>query len=131
MTATTTVSPAPAAVLVEYLDPGRLLTDVNIRLSPRLDKDFLASVKAHGVLVPVIAVPTTDDRIRVRYGHRRTLVAIEAGVRVPVLIVASETDGDEAEVDRIVGQYAENTHRAGLTVSERAGVVRQLLDLGL
>lgn len=128
---TRTVGSQPAPVQVEYLDPAGLLTDANIRLDPRLDKDFLASIKAHGVLVPVIAVRTSDGQVRVRHGHRRALAAVEAGVLVLVVVTGDEQDGTAGEVERITGQYAENAHRAGLTVGETAGVVRQLLDLGL
>ena len=59
------------------------------------------------------------------------LAAVEAGVRVPVAVMGDESAGTAGEVERITGQYAENAHRPGLTVTETAGVVRQLQDLGL
>src|SRR5207344_2863947 len=43
---------------VEYLDPAGWLVDVNVRQNPRVDKDLIASIRDHGVLVPVIAVRT-------------------------------------------------------------------------
>jgi ParB family chromosome partitioning protein len=67
------------------LDPRDLLVDVNIRTDARLDKDFVASIKDFGVLVPIIAVRTAAGDVRVRFGHRRTLAAIEADLAtVPV-----------------------------------------------
>ena len=58
MTRTAADVPGAAAPLsIEHLDPARLLLDVNIRTAAALDKDFLASVKDLGVLVPIIAVP--------------------------------------------------------------------------
>jgi ParB family chromosome partitioning protein len=41
------------------LDPRSLLVDVNIRTDARLDKDFIASIKDLGVLVPITTVRTT------------------------------------------------------------------------
>ncbi len=46
------------AVTVEHIDPWCLLVDVNVRHDTRLDKDFVASIKEHGVLVPIVAVRT-------------------------------------------------------------------------
>ncbi len=124
--------PAPqAAAELQYLDPATLLTDLNIR-DIRLDPDFVASVKELGVLQPIIATRTGDWQARVRYGHRRTAAAIKAGLpAVPVLVVADEATGTQAQIDRIVGQYHENTHRAGLTSNEEASFVQQLLSLGM
>ncbi len=114
------------------LDPRTLLTDVNIRNDMQLDKDFIASVKDLGVLVPLVAVRTADGEVRVRFGHRRTLAAIEAGLEtVPVHVVGNEATDDAGHIERIVGQYAENELRASLLQAERVGVVEQLSAFGL
>jgi ParB-like nuclease family protein len=68
----TTVEPT-----LEMLDPATLLVDLNIR-EAKLDKDFVASIKDHGVIEPIVAVRTEDGQVRVRHGHRRALGAIEA-----------------------------------------------------
>lgn len=103
----TTIEPT-----LELLDPASLLVDLNIR-EAKLDKEFLASIKDHGVIEPIVAVRTEDGGVRVRHGHRRTLAAIEAAQStVPVVIVGTE-DNDAA--DRIAKQWHENKHRAGLT----------------
>ena len=129
---TETATAQRQSVLVEDLDPTTLLVDANIRIDVRLDKDFVASIKDLGVLVPIVAVRTAEGGVRVRFGNRRTLGAVEAGRdSVPVMIVADESTDDAAQIERIVGQYAENTQRAGLTSSEEVGVVASLLDLGL
>jgi ParB family transcriptional regulator, chromosome partitioning protein len=79
---------------------------VNIRTDARLDKDFVASIKDFGVLVPVIAVRTAGGDVRVRFGHRRTLAAIQADLgTVPVEIV-----GDEATDD--AGQSSASSQRS-------------------
>jgi ParB family chromosome partitioning protein len=111
--------------------PGDLLTDRNVREDLQLNKEFVASVKDHGVLVPIVAVKT-DDGLRVRFGHRRTAAAVQAGrATVPVVVVESTTDGDDEAVERLLTQHAENTHRSGLTTTEDAKVAQQLSLLGL
>lgn len=113
---------------VEQIDPAAILVDRNIRTAD-VDPDLDASIKAHGVLVPILAVRTSDGKVRARDGHRRLTAATRHGLTaVPVLITGDE---DDADADRIIRQYVINEHRAGLTTTERAEVVQQLLDLGL
>jgi len=118
----------------ELLDPRTLLVDVNVRQDAQLDKQFVATIKDHGVLVPIVAVDTGDG-VRVRFGHRRTLAAVEVGLdTVPVLIVdpqSGDPDSAAAEIDRLVTQHVENTHRAGLTTADEVEVARQLTAFGL
>ena len=117
---------------VEQINPATLLVDANVRIDSRLDRDFVASIKDLGVLVPIVAVRTAEGAIRVRFGNRRTLGAIEAGLpAVPVMVVADEGTDDASVIERIIGQFAENTFRTSLSALESAGVVSQLLDLGL
>ncbi len=112
---------------ISYVDPATLLIDRNVRQSVRLDRGFLASVADLGVLVPIVVVRTAEGALRVRYGHRRTEAAVEAGhAYIPVVVVADEATDDAAEVERLVGQYAENEHRSGLTTGERVDVFTQL-----
>lgn len=114
------------------VNPAELLVDRNIR-EAGLDEVFLASVRDLGVLVPVVAVRTGDDGLRVRYGHRRTLAAVAVGREsIPVVVAGDDVDEDAAaEVQRVIGQWAENEHRAGLTTAEQVGAVEQLAALGL
>ena len=117
---------------LHHLDPAGLLVDVNIRHDARLDPAFLASIKDQGVLVPIVAVRTAEGEIRVRFGHRRTLAAVTAGLAtVPVIVAGDEAGGDAAQVERLVGQWAENEHRTGLTVAERVDVTAQLAAFGV
>ena len=117
---------------VELLDPTTLLVDVNVRHDARLDADFLASIREHGVLVPIVAVRTSDGQVRVRHGHRRTLAAVETDRReVPVVVIGDDADTDPEQVTRLITQHAENTHRAGLTTAEQVDVFTQLAAFGL
>jgi ParB family transcriptional regulator, chromosome partitioning protein len=63
----------------------------------------------------------------------RTLL-VDVNVTVPVIVVepdSTDPDSDAAEIDRLVTQHVENTHRAGLTTSEEIGVAGQLAAFGL
>ncbi len=125
-------TPASSPVTRVELDPRSLLVDVNIRTDAQLDKAFIASIKDFGVLVPITAVRTASGEVRVRFGHRRTLAAIEAELAtVPVEIVGDEATDDAAQIERILTQHAENAHRAALTSSEQLGVVEQLSAFGM
>jgi ParB family chromosome partitioning protein len=50
---------------------------------------------------------------------------------VPVEIVGDEATDDAAQIERILTQHAENSHRAPLTSSEQLGVVEQLSAFGM
>ena len=124
-----TTTDAVDAPVLEQINPRTLLVDHNIRTDSAADKDLVESVRMHGVLVPLVGV-RTDDGVRVRYGHRRTHAATEANLpTVPVWVFAATDAGDD--VDRIVRQWAENEHRAGLTQTDRAQAVEQLAAFGV
>ncbi len=114
------------------VNPNELLVDCNIRLDTRLDGDFVASIKDHGVLMPIVAVRTNDGALRVRFGHRRTAAAIQAGLAtVPVDVVGDEGSDDAAQMERVITQHAENAYRANLSVQDELNVVEQLSAFGL
>ncbi len=119
-------------ITVEQIDPRTLLVDLNLPGREAIDKDLLASIRDLGVLQPVIASRTADGEVRVRFGHRRTLHAIEAGLpTVPVIVAVNEAADGSAAAERLLSQYAENTYRDGLTTLQQAGIVTDLLDLGV
>jgi ParB family chromosome partitioning protein len=124
------VAAAPAIVL-EQVDPRTLVLEANVRADARLDKAFVASVRDRGVLVPIVAHRDAGV-LRVLYGQRRTLAAVEAGrTTVPVYVV-DVPDGEKArEAGRIVDQLIENDHRTDLRDAERAAAFQQLSVLGL
>ena len=134
-TTTTSMTEAPtaaAAVIVAeptlvHLDPATLTIGTNVRLNARLDAEFIASIKARGVLQPIVAIRHDDGAVLVRYGQRRTLAAVKVKrATVPVLVV---NDTDEAE--RLIDQMAENDHRQALTAGERLAGFEQLAALGM
>jgi ParB family transcriptional regulator, chromosome partitioning protein len=120
-----------APLRIEMLDPASLLVDVNVRGETVVDKGFVASIRELGVLVPIVAV-RDGEQVRVRYGHRRVLAAIEAGhSHVPVLVMGEDSPDAPAQVERILSQLAENTDRTGLTQADRVGAYEQLSAFGL
>ena len=75
---------------LQHLDPTTLLIGDNVRDDAARDKPFLASVREHGVLQPITAVPTAAG-IEVRDGQRRTLAAREAKLAtIPVYVLDAE-----------------------------------------
>ncbi|MCM3884618.1 ParB N-terminal domain-containing protein [Frankia sp. R82] len=116
---------------VEMIDPRTLLLDRNLRSTKAVDRDLVASIKQHGVLVPLTAV-RAEDGLRVRHGHRRTQAAITAGLRqIPVVVIGADSDADTEQITRILTQWAENEHRAGLAPTDKIGAVEQLTAFGL
>lgn len=113
------------------IPPGTLLLERNIRES-RPSPDLVQSVAELGVLEPITAVLNADGGLLVRFGHRRVLAALEANLAtVPVYVAGVDDTTAAAEVDRIIRQRDENTHRENLTAAEEVGVVEQLVAFGL
>lgn len=107
--------------------PETLLIERNVRATAAPDAALVESIKQHGLLQP-ITVREAASGLVVRFGHRRTLAAMEAGREVPVLVVSGGSDDD---AERIIEQMAENDHRADLTATERAAAYEQLALVGL
>ena len=105
-----------------------MATNVRTAAEASLDKEFLDSVSANGVLVPIVA--TRDENgVHVRYGQRRTLAAQQVGLpSVPVYIVEADA-ADDAQ--RIVEQLVENDQRQALTDGDRIQAYKALELEGL
>lgn len=116
-----------ATPTLELLDPTTLTVDTNVRKEAGLTKEFVASIKEHGVLVPVVAHRTEDGTVHVLMGQRRTLGAVEAGAAsIPVLVGATPE-----EAERLATQVVENDHRSALTDGDRAEAFHQMALLGV
>ncbi|WP_217376200.1 ParB/RepB/Spo0J family partition protein [Paenarthrobacter ureafaciens] len=116
-----------AAPTLEMLDPATLTVDVNVRKDAALTADFIASIKEHGVMEPVIAHRKEDGTVHVLMGQRRTRAAVEAHrPEIPVMIIDSPE-----EAERIVTQVVENIQRAELTEADEADAYHQLSLIGV
>ncbi|MEO5314331.1 ParB/RepB/Spo0J family partition protein [Pseudarthrobacter sp. CC12] len=116
-----------ATPTLEMLDPATLTVDINVRKDVALTADFIASIKEHGVMEPVIAHRKDDGTVHVLMGQRRTRAAVEAGrAAIPVMIIDSPE-----EAERIVTQVVENIQRAELTEADEAEAYHQLSLIGV
>ncbi|WP_284762069.1 ParB/RepB/Spo0J family partition protein [Arthrobacter sp. efr-133-R2A-63] len=112
---------------LEMIDPATLTVEVNVRKDAALTADFIASIKEHGVMEPVIAHRKDDGTVHVLMGQRRTRAAVEAGRNsIPVMII-----GSPEEAERIVTQVVENIQRAELTDADEADAYHQLSLIGV
>ncbi|MFM9920895.1 ParB/RepB/Spo0J family partition protein [Lacisediminihabitans sp. H27-G8] len=110
-------------IRVQYVDPREVVIKANVRTQVNLTREFVASIKRHGVIVPVIGYPGEDGRVTVEEGQRRILGAIEAErFEVPAYIVPES----DTEAIRIIRQLIANDQRTALTDGERAAAWKQL-----
>lgn len=122
-----------AAGQLQHLPPQTLIIGDNVRTDAKIDADFLASIRQHGVLMPITAVRDDDGRIMVRDGQRRTLASQKAGLdTVPVYVLPSAaTSIREWQCERIVQQIVCNDQKADLTDAQRARGIQTMLDAGV
>ncbi|MBV8180098.1 MAG: ParB N-terminal domain-containing protein [Mycobacterium sp.] len=111
-----------------HLPPHDLDLGLNVRDRVDLGKQFLASLREHGVIAPITAVRLDDGTVQVRDGQRRTLGAREVGLpTVPVYVVPANACDEAAHtVERIAHQIVANDHRDDLTDAQRARGIQQM-----
>lgn len=109
------------------IDPRRLVLEKNVRSDATADAALVESIRTRGVLQPIVVTEPEPERFVVLAGHRRTLAAIEAGLRqVPITVVQTRTDADH-----ILDQLAENDHRAALRDLDRMAGYEELTLFGM
>ncbi|GAB2767351.1 ParB/RepB/Spo0J family partition protein [Sinomonas soli] len=99
----------------------------NVRREVTPSEELVASVKAHGILQPLLVTPhpVLDGDYLVIAGHHRLAAAKKAGLlNVPCMV--NETLGDEAE--QLAVMLVENLQRTDLTVGEEAKAYQALLE---
>src|SRR4051794_32045516 len=62
-----------------HVDPAEVIIGANVRVDPRLDKEFLASIKADGVEEVITVYRKRRAGPRRPQGHRRTASAVAVG----------------------------------------------------
>lgn len=104
------------------VDPSTLLIGPNVRKDITLPAEFVASVKEHGVMIPIV-VHETSDGLEVVDGQMRTLAALDAGVKeVPVFVRAKSA----TDAHRVIDQLVVNRERTGLTRGDTLAAVKEL-----
>lgn len=110
--------------------PALIQLETNIRTEAAIDEGFLASIRANGVLTPVLGHRNDDGTVTVRAGQRRVLAAREAGLEtVPVYLVPVGEAGEDDE--RIIHQLVENEHRDSMTDVDKVAAYKALELAGL
>ena len=112
----------PASIRLDLID-----AEDQVRTTSGIDDslDELAdSIKARGVLAPILVRPSTDGtRFVLIAGHRRTLASHIAGLEtIPAIITQANAD----QVHEL--QLIENIQREDLNLAELAAAVRRLFD---
>lgn len=79
-----------------------------------------ASIRAHGLVQPVVVRPAVDGRHRLAFGARRLRAARLAGLAEIPAVIRREGDGDFA------AQVIENQHRASLSNSDLVAAIARL-----
>ena len=121
------MSTQPTGTIIE-VDPTLLTIATNVRTTVTVEKDFVASVREHGILQPPMITTNDTDGYDVVFGQRRVLAAIEAGLTtIPGYLV----DRKEATTARLIAQLTENDQRDQLTAAERVCGYKQLALEGL
>jgi len=118
--------PAPRTVGTEDALITDIEVDQNIREATTVKPEFVASIKDHGVIEPLIVTltgPAAEKPLYLVAGHRRLLGAQEAGLeRVPCQ-VRDLTPRQIAEF-----RFVENIHREDLSPLEEARAMKDLAE---
>lgn len=86
-------------------------------------QEMSKSIKAYGVLQPLILVKNGDDRYLIIAGERRFRASMIAGLKKVPAIIRDFTPQQIAEISLI-----ENLHREDLNAIEAAEAMRELMD---
>ena len=117
----------PAAEAVRTLPVGQLQPN---RMQPRSQfedvglAELAASIRAQGMLQPIVVSPLSADSYTIIAGERRWRAAQRAGLdRVPVVVRAVEADRELLELALV-----ENLQRTDLNPAEEAAAYRTLVE---
>jgi hypothetical protein len=112
--------PDPGGVAARPVIAVALLTahPGNVRRDLGLNPEFLASVQANGVLVPLRITPEPDGGYRVIDGHRRLAAAVRAGLAEVPADLAADRAGDEP--GQFLDMWTAHRHRNPLAPVEEA-----------
>lgn len=109
---------------MKYVRPQDIVVKEQVRkeFDPKKQEELNASVKAHGILQPLLVTVL----MVLLAGHRRLIAALAAGLEmVPVIV----TDRVLSDSEIRVIQLTENMHRAGLKPIEQVEGVEEVARL--
>lgn len=113
------------AITLEDLPLSRVLPHgKNPRLELRDIPDLAASIKAQGVMEPLIVAPLNGTQYTIIAGHRRHAAAKEAGLLSVPCWIRDDLDTPDKQ---LAAMLVENTQRHDLTLLEEADAYAQLV----
>jgi two-component system, OmpR family, KDP operon response regulator KdpE len=119
-------APPGVWLAVDRIDPSPATRNAHRSYSRARLQELADSIREHGVLEPILVVPS-GDRFLVVAGNRRLQAAVLAGLdRIPAIVM---TDIDERR--QLLVNLVENAHRVDLKPTERIAAVRHLAATGL
>jgi ParB family chromosome partitioning protein len=126
----TTDQPAAVTIAPQPTIPVSLLTahPGNVRRDLDLSPDFLASIEANGVLVPLRITSGADGAFRVIDGHRRLAAAVQTGLTESPADLASDRADDEP--GQFLDMWNAHRHRNPLTPIEEADALFAAREAG-
>jgi ParB family chromosome partitioning protein len=117
----TSASDELSALPVEALQPGRYQPRTG--MNPEKLAELAASIRAHGVVQPVVVRRIGADRYEIIAGERRWRAAQQAGLReIPVIV------RDVPDQAAIAIALIENIQREDLNPLEEAQALKRLID---
>ena len=112
---------------------AQLRQDDNVRVTEEDEqlKELAESIKAQGILEPVLVAADGDGKFSLVAGYRRCAAAKKAGlVVVPAIVTLSAKTG-HSQNDVRVQQLIENAQRKDLTPLEEARAFKAIVDSGV
>lgn len=119
---------------IELVNPASMLLDRNTRTIVDLEHDepeLVASIRTHGVKIPVIAHRLDTGQLRVLDGHTRVLISISVIEKHPVVPVLVTDAQDEEEWAYLRDQWIANEVRRGYGAADKARIMEELTLFGL
>ncbi|TDW30992.1 ParB/RepB/Spo0J family partition protein [Cryobacterium psychrophilum] len=128
MTAPKKSKESDANSTLENLDPGTLIIAANVRTETKISPEFVANIKLNGVIVPILGERDATGAVEVTDGQRRTLAAVQAGLKLVPVFIVSAADSAAA---RLLTQITVNDQREGLDEAEHVAAYKQLSLFGI
>lgn len=124
---TTTSTKAPEATSFKTLPVAQIkVHPKNPRHRATADDELVASLKEHGLVQPLIVVPTATDYLLIA-GHRRLAGLKKARIKEAPVVVRHDLNTDAKQLEAML---IENSSRQDLTPIEEAEGYEQLTLLG-
>lgn len=136
------VSPQPEPSEIEALDTTKRTVVVELSPSVLVDgvgqtrtdyiqetlEEFADSVKAEGIIEPLIVERLPDGKFGILAGHRRKRAAVLAGLPTVPCIVHAPFKSDK---DRVIFGIIENVIREDISPLDKANAYKRLIDEGM